>query len=498
MSDTRALLNRIAEFRQRLEAIPRLVPPDVTTPPPPIGLARGPEEAVARKVEAGSRTQSIIEYSLRQLAGTDDAGPTATKLTHRARRLLIEAQSLVTRLRALADDPMLAGPPAGNDGTAPEGDVLAVHYRETAAMTEAAVRYALTFPDLATEQMRLCEGLEGMLDAAQRRLGLLASALERRRVEADRLEVLARFLSALDQADGPIDPSPVEELADALIAEEPGRPLRFLYESPLATQAHLGGESYPAPARYVAAHAINCAKVMARVVRHDLEWRSRPREAVLAALLHDVGMLRVDPAVLAQTTVLTAEQARYVEGHTRYGAEAVATRLPTLDGLAEAVAVHHERADGTGYPAGVKDVKLSPLAKLVAVVDVYAAMAAPRPHRPAADTRTALTDTLLMAERGLLDRSAAETLLSLGFYPAGTVVELADGSAGVVIANRDPRTALPLAGRPILSLMADPNGRPYPTPRYLDLAESETGSVVRALPAPERLKRLARHYPEWV
>ena len=45
--------------------------------------------------------------------------------------------------------------------------------------------------------------------------------------------------------------------------------------------------------------------------------------------------------------------------------------------------------------------------------------------------------------------------------------------------------------------LADPNGKVYPTPRYLDLAETDSGSVVRALPAGERVKRLGRGYPEW-
>src|SRR5260221_11684 len=110
MSDTRALLSRIAEFRKRLEAMPRLVPVEqpATTP------ATIPPEPAPELTEAGSRTQAILECSLRNLGGTSDAPPPA--LTNHARRLLIEAQALVTRLRAVADDPLLAGPPPALDG----------------------------------------------------------------------------------------------------------------------------------------------------------------------------------------------------------------------------------------------------------------------------------------------------------------------------------------------------------------------------------------------
>ena len=104
VSDTRALLNRIAEFRKRLEAMPRLIPVDG----PAARHRRPPRSQPPEPTEPASRTQAILEYSLRQLGGTTEATPPA--LTDRARRLLVEAQGLVTRLRALADDPLLAGP----------------------------------------------------------------------------------------------------------------------------------------------------------------------------------------------------------------------------------------------------------------------------------------------------------------------------------------------------------------------------------------------------
>ena len=102
-----------------------------------------------------------------------------------------------------------------------------------------------------------------------------------------------------------------------------------------------------------------------------------------AAPLHDVGMLRVGPAVLSEPGPLDEGQREAIEAHARAGAERILTRLPGMSTLAEAATAHHERADGSGYPAGLNANQVSPLVKLVAVVDVYAAMCAPRPHRPA-------------------------------------------------------------------------------------------------------------------
>src|SRR5262245_49011119 len=136
MTDTRVLLEKITAFRQRLESMPRLTSqlpneaPAVVEPPPV------PEGAdLEERVRAGSRTQALLETSLRRLAGlAEESGPCPGQLTGRARRLLGEAREIVQRLRALADDPLLAGPPPGVDGSAPDIDPLAFHYRETAAL----------------------------------------------------------------------------------------------------------------------------------------------------------------------------------------------------------------------------------------------------------------------------------------------------------------------------------------------------------------------------
>src|SRR5439155_20453691 len=119
----------------------------------------------------------------------------------------------------------------------------------------------------------------------------------------------------------------------------------------------------------------------------------------------------------------------------------------------------HERLAGPGYPDGLIDAQILPLARLLAVCDAYAAACCWRPHRPARDTRTALTDVLLLAEQGVLDRHFAERLLQLSFYPVGSAVELADGSIGVVVAVPAGRRDLSAPARPVVALVVDAHNR---------------------------------------
>ena len=233
MIDTPTLRDRIVALRQRLEQTPPLVPPaePATILYPPREEYLDPIEPIQNRTEAGSRTQAVLEHSLRHLAsvGTEPIRLPAT-LTHRARRLLKEAHELIVELRALSDEPTLAGPPPSSEGTA-DIDPLALTYRETAAMIEPAVRLAQGFPEEASIQLRLCDGLEGMLEAVRQRTVALRKALDIRREEAGRINTLAHLLTSLDAGQS-LDPQAFVRLADELLEETAATPLRFLYTHP--------------------------------------------------------------------------------------------------------------------------------------------------------------------------------------------------------------------------------------------------------------------------
>jgi hypothetical protein len=384
------------------------------------------------------------------------------------------------------DDPSApARSPADGIPVLDRSDPLAVLYRETAAMVDASLRMVPLFPDAASAQMHLCEGIEATLNVVATRLKTLTAGVERHRQEATRIHRLADLLTALE-ADRLGDLQPFIDLAEDVLADaRAGGPLRFLEGD--ATR----------PAHFVACHSLTVARVVARVLRFDLDLRARPLEPVLAALLHDVGMLRVPAEILAIPGRLSDEQRRAVEAHCRVGAEVAARLLPGATWLSEAALSHHERLDGTGYPDGLREFQLAPLTRLLAVCDVYAGICACRPDRPARETRTALADTLLLAEQGQLDRTYAEHLLQLTFYPVGSAVELADGSLGMVVATPNNRRDFHSPARPVIALLTDAQGEPLPTPRHLDLAQCDSHSIVRSLSSIERRELLLRRFPEW-
>jgi HD domain len=486
MSDTRALISRITDLRKRLANAQGLLLEAGATAAAAQDAPRGTDlaERLERDVIAGGRVQQLLEGSLRQIAGALKGEDTVrpTQLTARARRLLERAREIVGQIKPLASDPAL---PANDPD-----DPLVRGVRAAAAVTEAAVRLVQAFPESPGMQLRLCDGVDGVLTAAADRVGVLAGAAAQRRKRSECVDTLAHLLTGLN-AGRKQSLDPFTALADAVLADaRQGAPLNFLEAgSPHNDRDWL--------THHVAAHGLTTAQVVARLVKSDPDLNRHPTGPVLAALVHDVGVLAMKPDTMAKPKKLDDGERRTLEKHPHAGAEMVSRQLPTARGLSEAIAGHHERLDGTGYPGGLKNGQIGPMARLLAVADVYAAMCCPRPHRAALDPRTALTDTLMAGEAGGLDTTWAERLLSLSFYPVGAVVELTDGCIARVVATHAPRTDLQTPAKPVVMLLSDSRGEWLPAPESLDLAACEGRAIVRTIPAAQRRQMLAAKYPEW-
>ncbi|MBN9117852.1 MAG: HD domain-containing protein [Planctomycetes bacterium] len=482
MSDTRGLLDRISAFRQRLDATPQLIPEAIP-------VDEEPDGDVVAEAEA-------FRHSVKQIVGAPQVDPAVTlpQFTDRAKGLLATAKQLLDRQRAFTADPLYAGL-AG----ASKADAVVGYHRETVAVLDAVVRLARAFPDSAAEQLKLCDGLDGLLGVVRDRLAVQERALARRRTDAERTDRLAGFLAAV-HTHQPADLQTVATLAEELLEDaRQGRPIRFVRVPVASVSAYPGGAMVPAPARLVAAHAINVAQVVARVLPYDYEWSGRPLLPVVAALVMDCGMLAVPAHVLAKAKPLTADERRVIEAHPKYGAELLLYCFPSVSGpLAAAIATHHERGDGTGYPNGLRGADVPPLGRLLRAADVYAALSEERPHRPAMDPRAALTEVLLCAEQGQLDRDFAEYLLNLSFYPVGTVVELTDGRVGTVVANHPNRLDPRAPGRPVVAALTTADGSLLPRPEYVDLSAADRGGIVCGLSADRARELLGGRYPDLV
>ena len=126
------------------------------------------------------------------------------------------------------------------------------------------------------------------------------------------------------------------------------------------------------------------SKKVARYATDIAEALGYPQERVAtlraAALLHDIGKIGVSDRLLTKTGPLTPEDWEPIHAHPKLGV-AILKHVETLSGCLAAIQYHHERYNGSGYPAGLKGENIPLDARIMAVADSYDAMTSLRPYR---------------------------------------------------------------------------------------------------------------------
>lgn len=164
----------------------------------------------------------------------------------------------------------------------------------------------------------------------------------------------------------------------------------------------------------------------------------------LAGLLHDVGKLFVPQSILQKPGQLDEQEFREVKRHARYGYDLL-VREPGLDPvIALAALQHHEREDGSGYPAGLPGNRIEKVSKIVAVADVFHAMSSKRAYRnalPLFDVLQSIADHAY----GMLDPGIVRCFVRhVTECTIGSRVDLSDGTQATVVMVHEADPCRPL------------------------------------------------------
>jgi len=99
----------------------------------------------------------------------------------------------------------------------------------------------------------------------------------------------------------------------------------------------------------------------------------------------------------------------------------------------EMVMYHHDRHDGSGYPHDIQGSTIPPMGRIAGIVDCYDAMTTRTSYSPALAAYDAAREMNEMRDKQFSAEVVEQFLHTIGMFPTGSVIELSDGSAGLVL-----------------------------------------------------------------
>lgn len=216
-----------------------------------------------------------------------------------------------------------------------------------------------------------------------------ATAAELRRLVEDRLLGPWAHLFADDLMDAARGVLADDETLDVLRSS-----CRELFLYPGEDQTHqltstearglalLFAQAVDGKSAFTARHSSGVAAVSLYLAEASGQLRSSPAALEIAALLHDLGKLRVPDEVLDKPGALSPAERDVIRAHAGESRD-ILGRITGFDDIASIAGMHHEFLDGTGYPLGLVAEQIPFEAQVVTVADIFQALAQDRPYRRA-------------------------------------------------------------------------------------------------------------------
>lgn len=224
---------------------------------------------------------------------------------------------------------------------------------------------------------------------------------------------------------------------------------------------------------YTFTHSVNVSVLALAVGRAAGLSEDELRTLGIGSLLHDIGKLKIDLAIINKPGRLSEKEFSEIRKHPNLGVDII-DQMGGLSDCARAIVLgHHLHFDRRGYPQQTKISGSFDLIDMTTIADTYDAITTLRPYQRPITPRKAIQELTCQAGT-LLHPGYLETFIfALGTYPVGTLVRLDNNEIGVVGSIGTGKT-----DSVQLKILFDPLGGHLPKPRILNLSAAEQKRIV--------------------
>jgi HD-GYP domain-containing protein (c-di-GMP phosphodiesterase class II) len=204
----------------------------------------------------------------------------------------------------------------------------------------------------------------------------------------------------------------------------------------------------------------------------------------MGGLLKDVGFIQLPTELIHKPGGLSPTERARMRQHVQIGCELLSRDFSMPEVVFDIIVKHHERIDGSGYPAHLTSEEIGLYPEMTGLVDSYCAMSYPRAFRPARNPQWVIDEINSMRDLRFTASVIDEFIQFVGLYPIGTLVELNSGEVGVVYEQNRVRRL-----KPRVMVLLGPDKTRNPSPGILNLLndpmvrEGLPYRIVRVLPS---------------
>ena len=230
---------------------------------------------------------------------------------------------------------------------------------------------------------------------------------------------------------------------------------------------------------YLLEHSVNVGLLLGIFGRSRRMETDMIRQLVSGGLLHDIGKILVPDEILNKPGKLDADEWEEMKRHVTYGEQILDVTEGLSDTTRSICALHHERLDGSGYPRNLPAKKITVAGRMSAVCDVYDAVTADRVYHKGMAPNDALKKLIEWSIFHLDKDIVYDFIRCMSAYPVGTLVELSNGRAGVIVESnrRQPK-------QPVVRLFYNTRHQHQIEPELLDLADKKVNfEIINTLDA---------------